>query len=103
MDNREQIERITRYETMMDRVVASNNALEKALELFEKTEEMSAELDRYLAGDDWKHDFYDDEDGLLPKDLKRGVLSEDGLYDALNERRALYGQMLRVCAAFFEK
>ena len=103
MDNREQIERITKYETMMDRVVASNAALEKALDLFERTDDMSIELDCYLASDDWKFDFYDDEDGLLPKDLKRGVLSEDGLFNALEERQALYGRMLRVCAAFFEK
>lgn len=103
MDNREQIERITKYEAMMDRLIASNAALEKALELFEKTEDLNAELGRYLASEDWRQDFYDDEDGLLPKDLKRGVLSEDGLYDALEARRALYGEMLRICAAFFEK
>ena len=103
MDNREQIERITKYEAMMDRVAAANAALEKALELFAKTDELSAELGRYLAGEDWKQDFYDDEDGLLPKDLKRGVLSEDGLYDVLEARRALYGEMLRVCASFFGK
>ena len=103
MGQREQIERITRYETMMDRVIASNAALEKALELFEKTDEVSDELDLYLSSEDWRQDFYDDEDGLLPPDLKRGVLSEDGLYDALEDRRALYGRMLRVCAAFFEK
>ena len=103
MENKEQIERITKYETMMDRVVAVDRALEKALELFERTEELSAELDRYLAGEDWKRDFCDDEAGLLPWELKRGILSEDGLYDALEERRALYGRMLRVCAAWFEK
>ena len=103
MDNREQIERIKKYEAMMDRVAASNTALEKALELFGKTEDLRAELDRYLASEDWRQDFYDDEDGLLPKDLKRGVLSEDGLYNALEARRALYGEMLRICAAFFEK
>ena len=103
MDNREQIERITKYEAMMDRVIASNAALEKALELFEKTGELSTELGRYLASEDWRQDFYDDEDGLLPGDLTRGVLSADGLYDALEARRALYGEMLRVCAAFFEK
>ena len=88
---------------MMDRVIASNTALEKALDLFEKTDDMGVELGRYLASEDWKYDFYDDEDGLLPKDLKRGVLSEDGLFDTLNERRALYGRMLRICTAYFEK
>lgn len=33
----------------------------------------------------WKEDFEADEQGLIPKDLKRGVLSEDGLYNLLQE------------------
>ena len=49
------------------------------------------ELETYYTGEDWKQDFADDEAGLLPSDLKRGVLSEDGLYDLLEE----YGQLLR--------
>ena len=103
MDNREQIERITKYEAMMDRVAASNRALERVLDLFEKTEGMRAELSRYLSSGDWMKDFCDDEEGLLPKDLKRGVLSEDGLYDTLNQRHDLCGRMLRVGKAYFEK
>lgn len=31
----------------------------------------------------WKEDFEADEKGLIPKDMKRGILSEDGLYDLL--------------------
>ncbi|MBP3197255.1 MAG: DUF4298 domain-containing protein [Butyrivibrio sp.] len=30
-----------------------------------------------------------DEEGLLPRDLKRGVLSEDGIYDALERNKEL--------------
>ena len=33
----------------------------------------------------WKEDFEADEQGLIPKDTKRGVLSEDGLYDLLQD------------------
>ena len=33
----------------------------------------------------WKDDFEADEQGLIPKDMKRGVLSEDGLYDLLQQ------------------
>ena len=33
----------------------------------------------------WKEDFEADEQGLIPKDMKRGVLSEDGLYNLLQE------------------
>lgn len=41
------------------------------------------ELSDYLSGGDWLRDFRLDEEGLLPAGLKRGVLSEDGLYDLL--------------------
>ena len=37
----------------------------------------------------WKDDYALDEEGLLPKNLKRGVLSEDGIYDALERNREL--------------
>lgn len=33
----------------------------------------------------WRKDFQLDEKGLLPKDLKRGILSEDGIYNYLTE------------------
>lgn len=39
----------------------------------------------YYISDAWKRDFAADEAGLLPKDLKRGVLSEDGIYNLLEE------------------
>ena len=31
----------------------------------------------------WLHDYQLDEQGLLPRNLKRGVLSEDGVYNFL--------------------
>ena len=40
-------------------------------------------LAEYYTSDEWKQDFADDEAGRLPKDLKRGVLSEDGLWNLL--------------------
>ena len=43
------------------------------------------ELESYYASDEWKQDFEVDEAGLLPEKLKRGVLSEDGLYNLLDE------------------
>ncbi len=33
----------------------------------------------------WKDDFEADENGLIPKGMKRGILSEDGLYDLLRQ------------------
>ncbi|MBR5722286.1 MAG: DUF4298 domain-containing protein [Oscillospiraceae bacterium] len=42
-------------------------------------------LSDYYGSDAWKRDFAADEAGLLPKDLKRGVLSEDGIYNLLEQ------------------
>ena len=39
----------------------------------------------YYGGGKWLSDYTLDEKGLLPKSLKRGVLSEDGLYDLIVE------------------
>lgn len=33
----------------------------------------------------WRADFEADEEGELPADLPRGVLSEDGIYNVLTE------------------
>jgi len=38
----------------------------------------------YYDNGEWMHDYELDEAGLLPSDLKRGVLSEDGVYNLLS-------------------
>jgi hypothetical protein len=48
-----------------------------------------ATLNAYYGSDEWKNDFADDEAGLLPATLKRGVLSEDGLWNLLADHREL--------------
>ena len=42
-----------------------------------------SKLEEYYTGPLWKSDFALDEAGQLPQGLKRGVLSEDGLYNLL--------------------
>ena len=53
-----------------------------------KIQEAIRILAEYYASDDWKRDFADDEAGLLPKDLKRGVLSEDGIWNVLSSEES---------------
>lgn len=67
-----QIERITCYEALMHQ--AENGDPEALRQLAE-----------YYSSPAWKLDFAADEAGLLPKDLKRGVLSEDGIYNLLEK------------------
>nr|WP_330363538.1 DUF4298 domain-containing protein [Butyrivibrio sp. LC3010] len=37
----------------------------------------------------WKDDFAMDEEGKFPKRLKKGVLSEDGIYNMLERNKEL--------------
>jgi len=83
-----QIQRIRTYERMMEEA----GALIGAGETGERLNGLIHALEAYYTGDLWKRDYDDDEAGKLPKDLKRGVLSQDGLYDLLEAFRELAGE-----------
>ena len=85
----EQIERIVQNEELLDEATAVLERFEEALELFGSIQQKIKELDRYYGSEEWRKDFEDDEAGQLPKDLKRGVLSEDGIYDILTKNELL--------------
>lgn len=81
----ETIDRITKMEFYFD-------TIQKALEInpdFIIKEApagiMLQELIEYYENGQWLADYEADEAGLLPSDLKRGVLSEDGVYNLLFE------------------
>ena len=90
----EQIERIQHFEMLLDRVAPVLGNLEEALDAFEGIQEDVKELAAYYEDDDWREDFEADEAGKLPADLKRGVLSEDGVYDVLSGHYALTIRLL---------
>ena len=81
----EQINRIKRYEDIFDRASAAVSLYKEASERLDELIPEIAELAAYYEGDEWRRDFADDEAGLIPRDVKRGVLSEDGIYDLLDE------------------
>ena len=70
----EAIRRIQRMEEIFDAVQANHD------------HPSLGELVRYYEGGQWKKDYELDEQGLLPQDLKRGVLSQDGVYNLLEQR-----------------
>ena len=98
----EQIERITHYENILDRLNTALSALDAALEEYEAVQPGRRTLEEYYTGPLWRADLADDEAGRLPADLKRGVLSEDAVYDALEEDRAALVKLLRTAAAILE-
>lgn len=77
------ISRVTQMEGYMDEV---SEILEKSPEAIKDNEEVQAkiiELENYQESGQWLFDYECDERGELPSDLKRGVLSEDMLYNLL--------------------
>ena len=90
----EQIERIQHFEMLLDRVAPVLGNLEEALDAFEGIQDDVKELAAYYEDDDWREDFEADEAGKLPADLKRGVLSEDGIYDVISGHYALTIRLL---------
>ena len=65
------IERVEKYERLFDEAAASHDLDKLRL------------LDAYYTSGEWREDYEADERGELPPELKRGVLSQDALYDLL--------------------
>lgn len=82
-------QRISRMEHLFDRASEAVAELSKALDNYQAAQEAIATLSAYYGSDEWKQDFANDEAGLFPADLKRGVLSEDGIWNLLAEVREL--------------
>ena len=77
----EQLKRIAYMEQILEEGCAAAAELEKALEHYRQLEDRLQELFDYYFSPLWRQDLEDDRAGKLPADLKRGVLSEDAVYD----------------------
>ena len=84
-----QIERIKQMEERFERASKAIKKLSSALDNYAKMQEDLAALSKYYGSKTWKKDFNDDEAGRLPADLKRGVLSEDGIWNLLEANKEL--------------
>ena len=94
MDIQKAIERITEAETIFDRAGTVIGSYETDKTAFLAIQPEIKKLSDYYESPEWKCDFELDEQGLLPDGLKRGVLSEDGIYDLLEANRELLAAMM---------
>ena len=82
----DQLERIRYMERLLDFVIEARKEQPIDSEKSARIQEALRILAEYYTSDEWKQDFADDESGLLPKDLKRGVLSEDDIWNLLTHK-----------------
>ena len=79
----EQIERIAYMEQILDEATEAVSSLSEALEKYSAVQDKLQELIAYYSSEQWRQDFDDDSAGKIPNNLKRGVLSEDAVYNLL--------------------
>ena len=90
-------------EQYLDRASQAVMHLSAALDDYAEAQEALRELEAYYGSPEWKKDFADDEEGLLPQTLKRGVLSEDGIWNLLEDSRSLNSRMQELIAEMSPK
>ena len=88
-----QIERIKKMEERLNRASQVVGKLSAALDEYIETLEDIRALESYYGSKEWKKDLDDDEAQRLPKDLERGVLSEDAIWNMLEDHRDLKVRM----------
>ena len=86
MDNLQStIERIQRMEQILDEITLISKINPEEITTDATVQEKICILEEYLDSGQWMRDYECDERGELPGDLKRGILSEDALYNLLAE------------------
>ena len=95
--NNNQLERIKEMEAALD---ASDSAIRNLSDALDRYEDVISEynkLEEYYSSGEWRIDFEADEAGLIPADVKRGVLSEDAVYDLITGHEELINRMRTIC------
>ena len=91
-----QIERIEEMEKCLTESKKAVKKMGEALEIYEAAQKSYKKLCTYYGSVRWMKDYEDDQNGKLPKNLKRGVLSEDAVYDLITENHDITTRLLKV-------
>ena len=92
----EQLERIGQMESLLEEAMQAVKGVSEALDEYEAAQSAIHTLEAYYDSEEWMKDFSDDEQDRLPKELKRGVLSEDAIWNLLEENRDLKERMKEI-------
>lgn len=76
-------------ENILDKAIQMMDELEKKITEFEDFQLEIKKLEEYYTSQQWKEDYAMDEAGIFPEKLKRGVLSQDGIWNMLERNKEL--------------
>lgn len=93
MEDMNRSQRIQDMEEALDLTAEALQRLAAALEQYQDVLPQLETLTAYMDSGQWLKDYEADEAGEIPSDLKRGVLSQDALYDLLRQHRGLLDTM----------
>lgn len=88
-----QTERIREMEQLLDVASAALQQLSAAVDRYTAAQEAISKLSAYYGSQEWKQDLAADEAGRLPQGMKRGVLSEDGIWNLLDDNKELLARI----------
>ena len=76
-------------ENILDKATYMMDTLEKKIVEYEEFQSAIKKLEAYYISQQWKDDYAMDETGKFPEKLKRGVLSQDGIWNMLERNKEL--------------
>ena len=92
MEDNDTVKRVKEMEQRFDKARTAVDLLQNYIQTMEDIKL----LQEYYTGDDWKDDFSADEAGKIPQELKRGVLSEDGVWFLSEDNKKLAETITRL-------
>ncbi|MTB63599.1 DUF4298 domain-containing protein [Streptococcus sp. zg-86] len=87
------IKKIQEMEEILNQAETVLTNVEQSLEIFEQFQPSLASLFAYYESKEWMRHYQMDEAEQLPKDMARGVLSEDAVYNTIARHRELMKKM----------
>ncbi len=88
-----------KMEEILQRATDTLNTLDETISNLQNMQEDIQKLADYYDSKQWRRDFETDEQGLYPEDLRRGVLSEDGIYNLLERNK----ETMELLSPFFDE
>ncbi len=78
---------IEKMESILEKANHTLDTLDADIRELQNMQDDIRTLSDYYACKQWRQDFEADERGLFPENLRRGVLSEDGIYNLLERNK----------------